>query len=288
MPAATVRLAPSNPAPTSDLQAALAEVDRHLGPGVATTPDSPSPAAAIATGSLALDLALGVGGIPKGRITEIYGSEGVGKTTLALSVIVQAQQADGTACYIDAEHALDLRWATSVGVDLSADSVPARVRGTGPPGRQPPHPIRGRRGAGHRLGRRPSPQGRTGGRNRRAPPWRPGEPAQPIPAPAVRSHRPGQHRGAGNQPTAPAGRHPWHSDLYRRRPGTGVLRLGPPGPAPYPGPEGRRAGNRRRLRVLVAKNKLAAAGQTSELEVRDDRGVCESASVLEDRTPAAS
>jgi hypothetical protein len=65
MPAATVRLAPSGPAHTSDLQAALAEVDRHLGPGVATTPDSPTPVAAIPTGSLALDLALGVGGIPK-------------------------------------------------------------------------------------------------------------------------------------------------------------------------------------------------------------------------------
>src|SRR5829696_6783838 len=118
MNAAAVRLAPTQPA--HDLVAALAEVDRHLGPGVVTTLDgSPPPAAAIPTGSPTLDLALGVGGIPRGRITEVYGPEGAGKTTLALSVIAQAQQQGGTACYIDTEHALDLRWATSAGVDLS-------------------------------------------------------------------------------------------------------------------------------------------------------------------------
>ena len=75
--------------------------------------------AAIPTGSLTLDRALGIGGIPRGHITEVYGPEGAGKTTLALSVIAQAQQAGGSACYIDTEHALDLRWATSAGVDLS-------------------------------------------------------------------------------------------------------------------------------------------------------------------------
>jgi recombination protein RecA len=120
MPTATVRLAPSpGPAPTHDLTAALAEVDRRLGTGVAGTLDGPPSQAAISTGSPALDLALGVGGIPRGRITEIYGPEGAGKTTLALSVIAQAQQAGGTACFIDTEHALDLAWAASVGVDLS-------------------------------------------------------------------------------------------------------------------------------------------------------------------------
>jgi len=72
----------------------------------------------ISTGSPALDAALGVGGIPRGRLTEVYGSDGAGKTTLALSVIAQAQQAGGTACFIDTEHALDLAWATTLGVDL--------------------------------------------------------------------------------------------------------------------------------------------------------------------------
>jgi len=74
--------------------------------------------AAISTGNLALDLAIGVGGVPRGRITEIYGPDGAGKTTLALSVIAQAQQTGGTACFIDTEHALDLAWAATAGVDL--------------------------------------------------------------------------------------------------------------------------------------------------------------------------
>jgi recombination protein RecA len=119
MPTATVRLAPPpGPATTLNLAAALAEVHRRLGAGVAGTLDGPPPVAAISTGSPALDLALGVGGVPRGRITEVYGPEGAGKTTLALSVIAHAQQAGGTACFLDAEHALDLGWAATVGVDL--------------------------------------------------------------------------------------------------------------------------------------------------------------------------
>ena len=119
MPTATIQLA-SPPAATHDLHAALAEVDRRVGAGVAFNPDpntQPIPAA-IPTGSLALDLAIGVGGVPRGRITEVYGPEGAGKTTLALSVIAQTQQGGGTACFIDTEHALDLAWATTLGVDL--------------------------------------------------------------------------------------------------------------------------------------------------------------------------
>jgi recombination protein RecA len=121
MPTATVRLAPPpGPAQTHDLHAALAEVDRRVGVGVAVNPDPDTqpPPAAVPTGSPALDAALGVGGIPRGRITEVYGPEGAGKTTLALSAIAQAQQAGGTACFIDTEHALDLAWATTVGLDL--------------------------------------------------------------------------------------------------------------------------------------------------------------------------
>jgi recombination protein RecA len=119
MPTATVRLAPP-PAATHHLHAALAEVDRRVGAGVAFNPDPDSqpPPAAIATGSPSLDAALGVGGIPRGRITEVYGPDGAGKTTLVLSVIAQAQQHGGTACFIDTEHALDLGWAATVGVDL--------------------------------------------------------------------------------------------------------------------------------------------------------------------------
>lgn len=73
---------------------------------------------AISTGSIALDLALGVGGLPRNRITEIYGPEASGKTTIALSVIAQAQKNGGTAAFIDAEHALDPTWAETLGVNL--------------------------------------------------------------------------------------------------------------------------------------------------------------------------
>lgn len=72
----------------------------------------------IPTGSLALDLALGVGGLPKGRIVEIFGPEASGKTTICLSVIAQAQQRGGIAAFIDAEHALDPMWAQTIGVKL--------------------------------------------------------------------------------------------------------------------------------------------------------------------------
>jgi recombination protein RecA len=119
MATTTVRLAQISAA-TQDLHAALAEVDRRVGAGVAFNPDPDRqpPPAAIPTGSADLDAALGVGGIPRGRITEAYGPEGAGKTTLALSVIAQAQQAGGTACFIDTEHALDLAWATTLGINL--------------------------------------------------------------------------------------------------------------------------------------------------------------------------
>ena len=74
----------------------------------------------IPTGSLSLDMALGVGGIPRGRVTEIFGSESSGKTTLAQHIIAEAQKAGGTAVYIDAENALDPAYAAACGVDIDA------------------------------------------------------------------------------------------------------------------------------------------------------------------------
>ena len=73
---------------------------------------------AISTGSLALDIALGVGGLPKGRVVEIYGPEGSGKTTVALSVVANCQAKGGTAAFVDAEHALDPAYARKIGVDI--------------------------------------------------------------------------------------------------------------------------------------------------------------------------
>jgi recombination protein RecA len=286
MTTAAVHLAP----PPRDLAANLAEVDRHLGPGVATTlDDRPPPVAAIPTGSLDLDLALGVGGIPMGRITEVYGPEGAGKTSLALSVIAQAQQQGGTAAYIDTEHALDLHWATSAGVDLSrlvlcrpehgeqalqvarllidsgavaalvVDSIAALV-----PRAELAAEI------GERL---PGIQAHLLSQGLRQ-----------LCGPIARSgtavlvtNQLRQRAGAPGTPTYTAGGRALgyyasvRLDLRRLQ----ALTEG-----------GRVVGSR--LRVLVAKNKLGPAGQTAEIEVRDDRGVCEPTSRLEDPARAAS
>ena len=72
----------------------------------------------IPTGSIVLDLALGIGGLPRGRIVEIFGAESAGKTTLALSVVTQAQKLGGTAAYIDVEHAIDPTYSQNIGIDL--------------------------------------------------------------------------------------------------------------------------------------------------------------------------
>jgi recombination protein RecA len=74
------------------------------------------PIESISTGSIALDIALGIGGVPRGRIIEIYGPEGSGKTTLTCSIIANAQRMGGVAAFIDAEHALDVSYARKIGV----------------------------------------------------------------------------------------------------------------------------------------------------------------------------
>ena len=102
------------------LDAALSQIDRQFGKGSvmrmgdagAIRMDS------ISTGSLGLDVALGIGGLPKGRVIEIYGPESSGKTTLTLQVIAEAQKAGGTAAFIDAEHALDPQYAEKLGVNI--------------------------------------------------------------------------------------------------------------------------------------------------------------------------
>jgi recombination protein RecA len=102
------------------LEAALKQIDKQFGKGalVKLSEKEIEPIEAIPTGSFGLDLALGIGGIPKGRITEIYGPESSGKTTLALSIIAQAQKQGGVAAFIDAEHALDVIYAKHIGVDV--------------------------------------------------------------------------------------------------------------------------------------------------------------------------
>ncbi|PPF44220.1 recombinase RecA [Pseudoclavibacter sp. AY1F1] len=104
------------------LDAALAQIDRQFGKGsvMRLGSDERAPVETIPTGSVALDVALGIGGLPRGRIVEIYGPESSGKTTLTLHAIANAQRAGGIAAFIDAEHALDPEYAKKLGVDIDA------------------------------------------------------------------------------------------------------------------------------------------------------------------------
>jgi recombination protein RecA len=103
------------------LDAAFAQIEKSFGKGsVMFLGDGPKVpvAAVIPTGALSLDMALGIGGIPRGRITEIFGPESSGKTTLTLHIIAAAQKGGGVAAFVDAEHALDPKYAEALGVDL--------------------------------------------------------------------------------------------------------------------------------------------------------------------------
>ena len=102
------------------IDAAVSQIERQFGKGsiMRMGDEEPQKIASIPTGALALDLALGVGGVPRGRIIEIFGPEASGKTTLALHIIAEAQKAGGLAAFIDAEHALDPTYAQAIGVDL--------------------------------------------------------------------------------------------------------------------------------------------------------------------------
>ena len=103
------------------LESALSQIERAFGKGSIMKmgeTDRQVEVETVSTGSLSLDIALGIGGLPKGRIVEIYGPESSGKTTLALHLIAEAQKAGGTCAFVDAEHALDPTYAEKLGVDL--------------------------------------------------------------------------------------------------------------------------------------------------------------------------
>ena len=111
-------------APASDkkqaIQTAMSQIEKMYGKGsIMRLGDQTNlNIEAISTGSLALDLALGIGGVPRGRIVEIYGPESSGKTTLALHILAQAQKAGGEVAFVDAEHALDPGYARALGVNI--------------------------------------------------------------------------------------------------------------------------------------------------------------------------
>ena len=104
------------------LQTALAQIEKQFGKGAVMKlgQNSSLNVEAIPTGSLSLDIALGIGGVPRGRIIEIYGPESSGKTTVALHIVAEAQKMGGEAVFIDVEHALDPVYAQALGVDIDS------------------------------------------------------------------------------------------------------------------------------------------------------------------------
>ena len=108
------------------LTAALGQIERQFGKGAVMRlgdPGSVRDVEAVSTGSLNLDIALGVGGLPRGRVIEIFGPESSGKTTIALQTVAQMQRIGGTAAFVDAEHALDPAYAEKLGINI-ADLLP--------------------------------------------------------------------------------------------------------------------------------------------------------------------
>lgn len=118
---APVKLSTLNSEKAKALQAALAQIEKQFGKGTIMRlgeGEVIEDIEVVSTGSLGLDIALGVGGLPRGRVVEIYGPESSGKTTLTLQVIAEMQKQGGTCAFIDAEHALDVQYAQKLGVDL--------------------------------------------------------------------------------------------------------------------------------------------------------------------------
>ncbi|MGC9163508.1 MAG: ATPase domain-containing protein, partial [Thiomonas sp.] len=110
-----------NPEKAKALAAALSQIEKQFGKGTIMRMDDAEAQRdiqVVSTGSLGLDIALGVGGLPRGRVVEIYGPESSGKTTLTLQVIAEMQKLGGTCAFIDAEHALDVQYAAKLGVNL--------------------------------------------------------------------------------------------------------------------------------------------------------------------------
>ena len=150
------------------LDMALSQIEKQFGKGSVMRHGRQRPHGidSIPTGALALDLALGIGGLPRGRIVEIFGPESSGKSTLAMHCVAEAQRNGGICAYIDAEHAMDPVYARAIGVNVDdLLDLPARHRRAGARDRRHADPLGRPRRARHRLGRRPHPAGRDRGRD---------------------------------------------------------------------------------------------------------------------------
>ena len=185
------------------LESALAQIERSFGKGSIMRLGS-TPALdieAISTGSIGLDIALGIGGLPKGRVVEIYGPESSGKTTLALHVIAEEQRQGGVCAFVDAEHALDPVYAKKLGVDI--DELLISQPDTGEQALEITETLV-RSGAVAvvvvELGRGADAEGRARGRDGRRPGRRPGPADEPGDAQAHRRNQPLELHGDLHQP----------------------------------------------------------------------------------------
>ena len=236
------------------LQAALTQIERQFGKGAIMRmgdKDVEKGIEVVSTGSLGLDLALGVGGLPRGRVVEIYGPESSGKTTLTLQVIANIQKLGGTAAFIDAEHALDPQYAQRLGVDhVRAAALPAGQRRTGARDRRHAGALGLRRLRGRRLRRRAHAQGRDRRRNGRAADGPAGTPHEPGAAEAHRQHQALQHAGHLHQPDPHEDRrHVRQPRDHDGRQRAQVLRLRAPGHPPHRLDQEGRGGHRQRDRA---------------------------------------
>ena len=214
------------------LQAALAQIEKQFGKGAIMRlgeGEVIDDIEVVSTGSLGLDIALGVGGLPRGRVVEIYGPESSGKTTLTLQVIAEMQKLGGTCAFIDAEHALDIQYAQKLGVNLQELlDQPARHGRAGARDRRRAGALGLGRPRRHRLGRRAHAQGRDRRRDGRFAARPAGAPHEPGAAQAHRLDQEVQHHGHLHQPDPHEDRrHVRLARNHHRRQRAQVLRLGP-------------------------------------------------------------
>ena len=222
-------------APAADkkkaLETAMAQIEKAYGKGsiMRLGDNADIVVEAIPTGSLSLDLALGIGGVPRGRIIEIYGPESSGKTTLALHIVAEAQKRGGEVAFIDAEHALDPYYARALGVDI--DSMLISQPDTGEQGLEICEALV-RSGAIDVVVvdsvAALTPRAEIEGRHGRLPRGPAGPPHEPGPAQAGRLHCQDQLRGHLYQPAPRKGRRDVRQPGgHHRRPGAEVLCLRP-------------------------------------------------------------
>ena len=234
---------------TKALDAALSQIERAFGKGSIMRLGKNQQAVEIetvSTGSLGLDIALGVGGLPRGRVVEIYGPESSGKTTLTLHVIAEAQKQGGVCAFVDAEHALDPVYAKKLGVNLERPAdLPARHRRAGARDHRHAGALRRDRRAGHRFGRGADAARRDRGRDGRIAARPAGAADEPGAAQAHRVDLALQHHGDLHQPDPDEDRR--HVRLARdhhRRQRAEILRLRAPRHPPHRRDQGPRAGRR--------------------------------------------